>query len=209
MVKKLYYCLICLGLVACAETKDKYRDIKHLEMPPVLAIDRANSTTYASSATSAAATKADDAVTATAARQSDKPSNSELSKLILLGGSEQKPVLQLKTRFERAWDLVAHGLRLAEIEVIESNRSSGVFKVNYVANGEGKSRGVLSSMTSFFTDKFSDTEYTLTVDKDQKITGVHAAKVNPDAENPDAFNNDDSASLIKLLHKTIIADLEK
>ena len=84
-------------------------------------------------------------------------------------------------------------------------------RVRYVANGEGKGRGFTSSVFSFFTDKFEDTEYKLSLDKDKTITDVHVEKVvdaNQAAEK-DAFNNDDSASLVKLLQKTIIADLEK
>ena len=203
MTKKLCYGLFWVMLAGCADTKEKYRDIKHLEMPPTLAIDRAGGNAYSAAAKTETAAEP---VTA-------QTTNSDLGKLILLGGSAEQPILQLKTRFERAWDLVDHGLRLAEVEVLDKNRDSGVFKVRYVADGSTKSRGVLSSVTSFFSDSLADTEYTLKVDKDRSITGVRAQKVNSSNQgetgNTETANNDDSASLIKLLHKTIIADLEK
>ena len=128
-------------------------------------------------------------------------------------GDPDKPRLQLKTRFDRAWDLVAHGLSLAGIEVVDRNHDTGIYRVRYVADGEGNQRGLMDSLTSFFSDKFEDTEYTLTLEKDSSPTEVRADKVIPinQAENSEkkSFNRDDSGSLIKLLQKTIIEDLAK
>lgn len=128
-------------------------------------------------------------------------------------GDPDKPRLQLKTRFDRAWDLVAHGLSLAGIEVVDRNHDAGIYRVRYVADGQGNQRGLMDSLTSFFSDKFEDTEYTLTLEKDNSPTEVRADKVIPinQAENSDkkTFNRDDSGSLIKLLQKTIIEDLAK
>ncbi len=211
MDSKLLYSLPCLLLAACAsETPDKYRDIKHLEFPPTLAIEHTGRTPVEPETV----TKTKPKVENNSETTQDKPASSPVSKLVLLAGTETKPILQLKTRFERAWDLVDHGLRLAEIEVVDKNYAAGTIRVRYVANNQGKGRGVVNSITSFFSDTFDDTEYTLSLDKDKKITDVQVAKVIPADQKPaegntEAFNNDDSASLVKLLHKTIIDDLEK
>lgn len=203
MTRKLLYSLPCVLLAACADTSEKYRDIQHLELPPTLAVEHNNTPAEPDRVVKAESKSG---------TESDKSKNTELGKLILLVGNEDKPTLQMKTRFDRAWDLVDRGLQLAEIEVVDKNRDAGVIRVHYVADGQGKGRRFLNSITSMFSDQFEDTEYTLTIDKDKKITDIRVDKVaasKADADGTEAFNNDDSASLIKLLHKSIIADLEK
>ena len=231
MPKKLFYSLSSLLLISCADSgSDKYRDIKHLEFPPTLAIEHSNAGSYGSAYTDTKDQPKKDTVTPetkkatikpeiTAKADTDKSENlpknasPDLGRLIRLVGDPDKPRLQLKTRFDRAWDLVAHGLSLAGIEVADRNHDAGIYRVRYVANGEGNQRGLMDSLTSFFSDKFEDTEYTLTLEKDNSPTEVRADKVIPinKAENSDkkTFNRDDSGSLIKLLQKTIIEDLAK
>ncbi len=205
MRKTTVFTLPCLSLllVACADSPDKYRDIKHLEMPPTLAIERNTSTPIKSSRSSAASS------TATSSETKSKPANSDLDKLIYLTGDDQHPVLQLKTRFERGWDLINHGLQLADIEVIDKNHDEGKIRVRYVAEQASKGRSFVGSVTSFFSDKFADTEYTLTLDKDSKITGVHIDKVTSGENDAESFNNNDAKALATLLQKTIKTDLEK
>jgi uncharacterized lipoprotein len=231
MLKKLFYSLSCFLLTACADSgSDKYRDIKHLEFPPELAIEHKNTSSYGTSYTDvnekpkAESTKpeaevksADGKHEADVRPEAGKPekppknASADLARLIKLVGDADKPRLQLKTGFERAWDLIAHGLSLAEIEVVDRNHDTGFYRVRFVANAEGKQRGLMDSLSSFFSDTFADTEYTLTLEKDKSPTEVRADKVIPanPAENPDkkTFNRDDSGALIKLLQKTIIDDL--
>lgn len=197
---------LSLLLVACADSPDKYRDIKHLEMPPTLAIERNTSAPVKSSRNSTSSTSTSSSET------KSKPANSDLDKLIYLTGDDQHPVLQLKTRFDRAWDLINHGLQLAEIEVVDKNHDEGKIRVRYVADQASKGRGFVSSVTSFFTDKFEDTEYTLTLDKDSRTTGVHIDKVtssDKSAEGTESFNNNDAKALATLLQTTIKTDLAK
>jgi len=207
MVRKLLYGLPYFLLAACADTSDKYRDTHHLELPPTLAIEHTNTAPAEPDTLAKPKTESGSETTA------QKSANSELDKLILLVGSEEKPTLQMKTRFDRAWDLVERGLQLAEVEVVDKNRDIGVMRVRYVADGQGKGRRFINSITSFFSDKFEDTEYTLTLDKDKRITDIRVDKVASakpaDGNGEESFNNDDSASLVKLLHKTIIDDLQK
>lgn len=202
MRKITAFSLSCLSLlvVACADSPDKYRDIKHLEMPPTLAIERNTSAPVKSSRSSTASTST--------GSESKSKSASDLDKLIYITGDDQHPVLQLKTRFERGWDLINHGLQLADIEVIDKNHDDGKIRVRYVADQNTKGRGFVGSVTSFFTDKFADTEYTLTLDKDSKLTGVHIDKVTS-ADDADSFNNNDAKALADLLQTTIKTDLAK
>jgi uncharacterized lipoprotein len=221
-------------LVACSSSApDKYVDTHNLEFPPTLVIEHTttNSSIYRANlpdnipntkvASASAEVNPSSNLQSTEkstndtdkpvkpANEADKPVKPELSKLILLVGSEKKPTLELKTGFDRAWILVADALSAAGIEVADINRDAGVFKVRFVADGEGSGRGLFSSVTSFFSDQFEDTEYTLTVDKDKRVTDVRVDKVLSADSKKETFNKDDSAALIKLLHKTIIADLDK
>ena len=134
------FSLLCLSLlvVACADSPEKYRDIKHLEMPPTLAIERNTSAPVKSSRGSASSTSTSN---------SDTKSTSDLDKLIYITGDDQHPVLQLKTRFDRAWDLINHGLQLAEIEVIEKKQAEGKIRVRYIAGQETKGEGLISSIS--------------------------------------------------------------
>jgi len=223
MLKKLFYSLSSILLISCADSgSDKYRDIKHLEFPPTLTIEHTNASSYGSAYSDTKdkpkteTAKPDETIAKSEPNKTEnlpKNASTDLGRLIRLVGDPDKPRLQLKTRFDRAWDLVAHGLSLAGIEVVDANHDAGIYRVHYVADGEGNPRGLMDSLTSFFSDKFEDTEYTLTLEKDNSPTEVRANKVIPinQAENSDnkTFNRDDSGSLIKLLQKTIIDDLAK
>ncbi|MDD4914825.1 MAG: outer membrane protein assembly factor BamC [Methylococcales bacterium] len=200
MHKKVNTCLICFLLAACSSVPDKYRDLKHLEIPPTLAIEH-------SSNFQANAGRTEERIGKAAGLAEE---TSELEKLVMLVGTDAKPRLLIKAGFDRTWDLVERALDLAEIEVLDKSHDDGTLQVHYVANRQGG--GGPRSIFSFFGNP-SDTEYAIKVDKDQKTTEVHVKKrVTAEQEQAnavDTVNSDDSASLIKLLHKTIIADLEK
>ncbi len=197
--------LPCLSLllVACADSPDKYRDIKHLETPPTLAIERNTSTPVKSSRSSSTTTTA-------STSETNSKSASDLDKLIYITGDDQQPVLQLKTRFDRAWDLLERGLQLAEIEVIDKNRYEGKIRVNYIAGQEATGKGLISSIGSLFGGK--ESEYTLTLDKDSKITGIHINKVATNEKLQDGtedMSTNDAAQLAALLKTVIKTDLAK
>lgn len=201
MRKTTAFTLPCLSflLVACADGPSKYRDIKHLEIPPTLAIERNTSAPIKSSRN-----------TSTNNSETKPKSASDLDKLIYITGDDQHPVLQLKTRFDRAWDLIEHGLQLAEIEVINRDRYEGKIRVRYVAGQETNGNGFISSIGSLFGGK--DSEYTLTLDKDSKITGVHIDKVATNENLQDGaedISTNDAAKLAALLQTIIKTDLAK
>lgn len=201
MRKTTVFTLPCLSLllVACADSPDKYRDIKHLEMPPTLAIEHNTSAPIKSSRN-----------TSTNNSETKPKSASDLDKLIYITGDDQHPVLQLKTRFDRAWDLIEHGLELAEIEVINKDRYGGKIRVRYVAGQDTNGNGFISSIGSLFGGK--DSEYTLTLDKDSKITGVHIDKVATKENLQDGaedISTNDAAKLAALLQTIIKTDLAK
>ncbi len=200
MERKLLYCLLSLLLTACSETPDKYRDIKHLEMPPTLAIEHTSNRV----AEPETKPKVKDEIKPAVVSQND--ATTELEKLILIVGGDEKPRLQLKTRFDRAWELVNEGLIKAEIEVVDKNRDTGVYRVRYMDPTKERSRSFQGSLFSLFTDKFEDIEYTLTVEKDKKVTDVKVDKV---VISQQENITDDTASLVKLLQKSIIDYLAK
>jgi len=202
MVKKIVYGMPYIFLVACATPTEKYRDIKHLEMPPTLGIEHTS--------TSGSDSNNNGRYRSEGKSTTQNSGASDLENLILLAGSETKPKLELKTRFDRAWDLVNNALRLTKIEVVEKNKDNGVFHVQYLASEQGKGEKKGSTIFSFFTDKFENAHYTITVDKDKKITDVRVDKdINPEHDADEQDGLDESASLVKLLHKTILEDLQK
>ena len=184
MDRKLLYSLPCLLMVACADNSEKYRDIKHLEIPPTLEIEHSSRTVYETEAPA----------------KTEKKTDSDLERLIMIVGGDEKPRLQIKARFDRVWELLEDALKKAEIEILDKNRATGVFTVRYSANSESH-----NSIFSFLSDTFTVDQYTLKVDKDKKITDVNIDKIKVE----DKEGKDDSASLVMLLHKTIIANLEK
>jgi uncharacterized lipoprotein len=188
MDHKVVFALGCVVLAACSPVQDKYRDIKHLELPPVLAVEHSTS--------------------APAERTGRSDENSDLERLILIVGSETQPRLQLKAGFDRTWDLVDKAIRQAEIEVIDKNRDNGSIRVRYVS-GDKEKQG-----TSLFTLFGGDAgnEYIVKVDKDKRTTEVNVTQVRSPAQAEDKSDqnkSDDAAKLVRLLHKTIITSLEK
>ena len=184
-----------LLLSACSENPEKYRDIKHLEFPPTLAIERTTSTAVKDPALSS---------TSRASSQTEAPKpSSELDRLIYVGGEDLHPEITLKTRFERAWDLIDHGLKLAEIEVVEKDKEKGLIKVRY--EDKNSSSSLMKSVTSMFDISYSDIEYTFTLNKDLgRTTPVKIEKLKQDDPADNA-----AKSLATVLVDAIKKDLSK
>jgi uncharacterized lipoprotein len=177
MLKKLAYGLPVLLLTGCADTSDRYRDTQHLELPPELPIEHTHSQT--------------------AIAENDlKPKTSALSGLLSFEDHETKPKLALKTRPDRAWEIVSTALKLSGLEVLDKNRELNRFQVKYDAdNTEGEEGNVLDI---FLNNEYEDSEYVITLK--EEILGV---MVNAELSKSDEFAEDGSAVLIRLLHKII------
>lgn len=196
MQRKLNAGLVCLLALGCSPAADKYRDLKHLEVPPTLPIEHVNGP---------AATGTE----STFGRAEQTAETRDLEKLVMLAGDKDKPVLMLKAGFDRSWELVVKALEQTDIEMTEVKRDDGTIRVRYVADKQDGGRSSLFSMFSSPTD----TEYQIKIAKGQRPTEVSARKlVDAEQEQEDAVdtvNANDAASLIRLLQKTIIAYLEK
>ena len=177
MLKKLAYGLSVLLLTGCADTSDRYRDTQHLELPPELPIEHTHSQT--------------------AIAENDlKPKTSALSGLMFFEDHETKPKLALKTRPDRAWEIVSTALKLSGLEVLDKNRELNRFQVKYDAdNTEGEEGNVLDI---FLNNDYEDSEYVITLK--EEILGV---MVHAELSKQDEFAEDGSAVLIRLLHKII------
>lgn len=184
-----------LLLSACSDNPEKYRDIKHLELPPTLAVEHHTTTPVKDSTLSSSKSTSSNSET-------PKPS-SDLDRLIYIGGEDLHPEITLKTRFERAWDLIDHGLKLAEIETVEKDKEAGLIKVRY--EDKNSSSSLMKSVTSIFDISYSDIEYTITLTKDLgRTTPVHIEKLKQD----DPTNNA-AKSLATVLVDAIKKDLSK
>ena len=176
MLRKLTYGLPCLLLTACADAPDKYRDTHHLELPPVLPIEHTNPQP---------AVEADDL----------KP-KSALANLMAFTDAGGKPVLTLKTRYDRAWEMVATALKLTDIEVLDKNQAENRFQVRYDPDTGGKDVGLLRELLN---NHYDEAEYTITLKEESAGVVVNAALSKPEGGEVE----DGSAELIRLLHKTI------
>ncbi len=178
MAKNLFYGLPALLLIACGETPERYRDTHHLEMPPELPIEHTQQQ---------AAVAADDL----------KPKVSALAGLMAFEEVAGKPILTLKTRPERAWEMVATALRITNINVLDKNREQSVFQVRYDPDVDGKDVGFISSLLG---NDYPEAEYSIRLK--EVSTGIAVNVALNQAEALDG-NDDGSAELLRLLHKTI------
>lgn len=175
MLRKLTYGLPCLLLTACADAPDKYRDTHHLELPPVLPIEHTNPQP---------AVEADDL----------KPKSALANLMAFTDGD--KPVLTLKTRRDRAWEMVATALKLADIELLDKNQEENRFQVRYDPDTGGKDAGLLRALLN---NHYDEAEYTITLKEEGAGVVVNAAPSKPE----DTEAEDGSKELVRLLHKTI------
>ncbi|WP_446809064.1 hypothetical protein ACH50O_17660 [Methylomonas sp. 2BW1-5-20] len=177
LFRTLTYGLPCLLLAACADAPDKYRDTHHLELPPVLPIEHTNPQP---------AVAADDL----------KP-KSALANLMAFTDNAGKPLLTLKTRRDRAWEMISTALKISDIEVLDKNQDENRFQVRYDPDTSGKDVGLLRSLIS---NHYDEAEYNITLKEEIAGIAVNAALSKPDAVDADS---DGSAELIRLLHKII------
>lgn len=181
MNKSSLLILPSLLLLACGETSERHRDLRHLELPPELPIEHTHHQ---------AAVGADDL----------KPKSSASGILAGLMSFEEvggKPILTLKTRSERAWEMVATALRLTEIQVLDKNREQRAFQVRYDPDVDGKDVGFIGSLLS---NDYPEADYAITL-KDE--SGAIRVNVAPNQSAKLESAEDGSNELVRLLHKTI------
>lgn len=182
MLKPLAYSLPCLLILGCADVPDKYRDIHHLELPPVLPIEHVNPQP---------AVTADDMV----AKEKTK---SALAGLVAFEDDGDHPRLILKTRSERAWEMVTTALQLSDLEVLDKNREDNRIQLRYDADLGGKSVGWVNSL--FLTNDYPEADYLITLTEGAGGVRVETKLSKPDELDP---KDDASAQLLRLLHQTI------
>lgn len=181
MPKHLIAGLPVLLLLGCADTSDRYRDTHQLELPPELPIEH----THAQSAV------APDDLQPKAAKASP------LADLMAFTDDGNKPLLTLKTRPDRAWEMLVVALKISNVEVLDKNREENRIQVRFDPDTGGKEARVLDV---FFNNDYAEAEYTLTLKEDILGVVVNAALSKPEQLE---FGEDGSGHLLRLLHKTI------
>lgn len=178
MWKKLSQSLPALLMVACADTSDRYRDIQHLEMPPELPIEHTHNQT-------------------TITQDDLRPKVSALSNLMAFEDIGDKPLLTLRTRPDRAWEIVSTALKISNLQILDMNREQKRFQVRYDADVGGEESGIFDEI---FNNNFEEADYTISLKE-----GISGVVVNAELSKPDEleFGDDASAELIRFLHKTI------
>jgi uncharacterized lipoprotein len=180
MLKPLILSVPALLLISCADTSERYRDTRQLELPPVLPVEH----THVQPALSA-----DD--------MKPKIVKSPLEKLMTFSDDGGKPMLTLKTRTDRAWEMVVVALKVANIEVIDKSREDNRILVRYDPDTGGREERLLDV---FFNNDYPEAEYNVTLKDEGDGIAVNATLNKPDQFEP---AEDGSDKLIRLLHKTI------
>ena len=184
MTKKLLQGLPALLLLACGETSERHRDTHQLELPPELPIEH----------THQQAAVGDDDL-------KPRASSSGLSGLMVFEELDGKPRMTLKTRPERAWEMLLTALRLENIAIVDKNREQLLFQVRYDADLDGKDVGFFSALVS---NQYPEAEYNILLK--EEIKGVIVNVVPSHADEVDS-DEDASAELLRLLHSTIDAKI--
>lgn len=178
MSKHLIYGLPALLLLGCADTSDRYRDTHHLEMPPELPIEHTQSQPALS--------------------QDDlKPKTSQLADLLDFQDDGAQPKLTLKTRPDRAWEMVMVALKISNIVVLDKNREENRIQVRYDPDTEGEEEGILDAI---FNNDYPEADYFIALNESSLGMVVHVELSKPDQLED---GEDGSARLVRLLHKTI------
>lgn len=177
LLRTLTYSLPCLLLAACADSPDKYRDTHHLELPPVLPIEHTN-------------------VQPPVAADDLKP-KSALADLMAFADDGSHPQLTLKTRPDRAWEMVATALKISNIEVLDKSQEDQRFQVRYDPDNSGKDVGFLRSLIN---NNYDEAEYTVKLKEERRGVTVNASLTKPDDLE---FGEDGSPELVRLIHKII------
>lgn len=182
------YWILLWFATGCMETGDsRYRDISSLEKPPTLAIVKTN-----------ASEPAGDEVDKSESAQTG--SNKGLAHLLTLEGSDERPVLRIKTRYERAWEMVGRALTVGKIEVLDKNREDGVYKVSFDPDSaEQDSGGALGAVFAYFNDQLPAADYELTLAPQAAGVTVSAQRLKAKdksrvVDNKDGFNDSAAAA---------------
>ncbi|MGR8931174.1 MAG: hypothetical protein ACU836_11070 [Gammaproteobacteria bacterium] len=179
MLKKWVYGLPLFLIAACSETPDRYEDARKLELPPELSLEHARSQP---------AIEAEDRV---------HSSSSPLAGLMAFEDDGKKPVLTLKTRPERAWDMVVVALKISNIEIVDKNREERRLRVRFDPDTAGKEE---SWLDIFSSDSYPEAEYNIALKEEIPGVIVNVALSEPDRVEP---GTDSSAELLRFLHKVI------
>ncbi|MCF6202435.1 MAG: outer membrane protein assembly factor BamC [Methylococcaceae bacterium] len=204
MYYKKVYILIVLFTISCSDVQQaKYKDTEYLEVPPEIKMTKKTPVVVE-----------DDVKDEI---DEDEPADKGLGKNILLVGTEKKPVIKIKKKFDRSWELVDQALKLEEIEITDKDREQGVFYVSYDPDNQHPAdSSLIDKMTFFFfKDEYEEASYKLTVLKQENETEVTVEQIESDTNDllDDGEDNDmagiidDGSMLLNTLYKTLREDL--
>jgi hypothetical protein len=178
--------LICssLLLAACSSPPDRYRDTQHLELPPTLVIEHHGNQPV----------DADEPL----AKALAKPKNS-LMALLVFNDDEKNPSLMLKTRLERAWDLVLTAIKVTEaMQLVDQSHDDAKFEVIFDADHVSDDVGFFQELMN---NRYEPIKYTITLVS--RRTEEIVVEVVPSDPGDAKESDNGSAQLKRVLAKTI------
>lgn len=202
MYFKKFSILILLSLLAisCSSgKKPKYKNTEYLEVPPKMKVVEKPKVEVEEEK-----------------EEEEVVEEKGLGEIVLLDGTENKPVMKIKKAFDRSWEIVDQALKLNKIEITDKDREYGVFYVTYDPDDQNSGETTLIDKMTFFMfkDEYAEASYKLSVAWRESDTEVVAELIESetndslgDGEDDIEGSTDSGGRLLNVLYKTIRDDL--
>lgn len=191
MKAKSIFCVVMGAMLTACSTEDpRYRDIRSLERPPTLAINKQVGEPRLS----------DDSLIV-----KEKPEKG-LGEEVYLTDSTPKQLI-VKQPFDQAWDLLGRALKQSDIPVTDHDESKGQYYIVY------KSGGFFSKMMASSVLEHKEANVILTLENNDDKTAITASFIDHDssASNADGYyepTTENSEALLQLLYDTLHDNLK-
>lgn len=164
-------------LAACSSGSDRYKDTLHLELPPTLPVEHR-------------------AQTAENSENVSKPS--VLANMIEFSDDEKHPKLVLKTRLERAWEIMSTAIKISDMILADKSRDDSKFEVLYDADHVADETGFFAELLN---NRYEQEKYIITLNA-KRTNEIQVNVVPADRDLAEADDNG-TAQLIRLLANNI------
>lgn len=187
--KQIFSVVVLLTVTACTAEDPRYRDIRSLERPPTLAINKQPGERLSD----------DGAIDL-------EPNKKGLGEVVYLTETTP-PQLKIKQSFDQAWDALGRALKQSDIEVTDHEHDKGLYYIAY------KPGGFFSKLMTGKVAARSEANYTLTLKEEDAEIVVTANAIYNDNSTASKDGRNDIATdatetLLQTLYETLHDDLK-
>lgn len=185
------YLSLCLILAACASEDKRYRDTSALEKPPILAIEKRETTAEAPEKVETEKATEETAATSEEDQEEIQPKAKKGLGDAVSINDRPSLVLTIKQSFDMAWNSLKQALIQSGIEVTDLEHDKGKFYVSYDADRYTSDHGsFIEKSVGLFDNDYDKQSFVLTVSAEDSVTKVTASPVK-DAEYRKRTDRDD------------------